>query len=121
MSRLLIPAAAALALVLPACYSGVGALHDIHVDEARGEYAWCLSPSGEAMPWATTGRDAMGLTYGTCSPPNRFVRVYACQPGQVDAGDSPAALAARVRMSGDHSLVGDMFEGRAFCAPLPPR
>ena len=93
-----------------------------------------------------------GRTYGTIAslaclgdrlrvaiPPNRFVRVYACQPGgavlkappnagvrrnvrggQVDAGESPAALAARVRLIGDNSLVGDSFEGRPFCAPLPP-
>ena len=40
--------------------------------------------------------------------------------GQVDAGESPAALAARVRLSGDNSLIGDEFEGRPFCAPIPP-
>jgi hypothetical protein len=117
MLRILIPA---LTLLTAGCYSGVGALHDIHVDVAKGDWAWCLTPSGQTTAWASTGRDAMGRTYGTCAPPNRFVRVYACAPGQVDAGESPAALAARVRMSGDNSLVGDMFDGRAFCAPHPP-
>ena len=110
----------ALTLTAGCIYSGTPALHDIHVDEAKGEFAWCLSPSGQAVAWASTGRDAMGKTYGTCTPPNRFVRVYACQPGQADAGESPAALAARVRLSGDNSLVGDSFEGRPFCAPHPP-
>jgi hypothetical protein len=114
----LLPALASLAL--SGCYGGVGSLHDIHVDMAKGEYAWCLSPSGQAVGWASTGRDGMGRTYGTCAPPNRFVYVWACQPGQADAGESPAALAARVRMSGDNSLVGDSFEGRPFCAPMPP-
>ena len=116
--RMIIPALAVLAL--PACYSGVGALHDVHVDVAKGEWAWCMAPSGEAVAWASSGQDAMGRTYGTCAPPNRFVRVHACGAGQVDAGESPAALAARVRMSGDNSLIGDSFEGRPFCAPSPP-
>ena len=116
--RLLIPMLSALALA--ACYAGTAALHDIHIDEAKGEYAWCLAPSGLAVPWASPGRDAMGRTYGTCQPPNRFVRVRACAPGEADAGDSPAALAARVRLSSDNSLVGDTFEGRPFCAPHPP-
>ena len=107
-------------LTLTSCYSGTGALHDVHVDAAKGYWAWCLAPSGEAVAWASEGRDAMGRTYGTCTPPNRFVHVYACAPGQVDAGESPAALAARVRLSGDNSLVGDSFEGRPFCAPIPP-
>ena len=107
-------------LTLTSCYSAVGALHDVHVDPAKGFWAWCLAPSGEAVAWASEGRDAMGRTYGTCTPPNRFVHVYACAPGQVDAGESPAALAARVRLSGDNSLVGDSFEGRPFCAPIPP-
>jgi hypothetical protein len=109
------------ALLLSSCYYGaVGSLHDAHVDEAKGYWAWCLNPSGQAVAWSSEGRDAMGRKYGTCAPPNRFVHVYACQPGQVDAGESPAALAARVRMSGDNSLVGDSFEGRPFCAPHPP-
>ena len=107
-------------LSLASCYSGVGALHDVHVDVAKGEWAWCLSPSGEAMAWASEGRDAMGRTYGTCTPPNRFVRVRACATGEVDVGESPDALAARVRMSGDNSLIGDSFNGRPFCAPIPP-
>ena len=116
--RTLIPVSAS--LLTAACAYSTPALHDIHVDEAKGEYAWCLSPSGQAVAWASTGRDAMGRTYGTCTPPNRFVRIYACAPGQVDAGESPAALAERVRLSGDNSLVGDTFEGRSFCAPIPP-
>ena len=103
-----------------ACYSGVGALHDIHVDVAKGEWAWCLAPDGRAVAWASEGRDAMGRTYGTCAPPNRFVRVRACGVGEVPADETPAALAARVRMSGDNSLIGDGFEGRPFCAPAPP-
>ena len=118
MSRVLIPAAAAFALA--SCYNAEGALYDIYVDERRGEYAWCLNPSGQAVPWAMSTKDAMGRTYGRCAAPNRFVRVYACAPGQADAGESPAALAARVRLSGDNSLIGDSFEGRAFCAPRPP-
>ena len=117
MLRFLIPCAA---LALSSCYSGVGSLHDVHVDVAKGEWAWCLNPSGQAVAWASTGRDAMGRTYGTCAPPNRFVYVWACQPGQADAGESPEALAARVRLSGDNSLVGDSFEGRPFCSPIPP-
>lgn len=116
--RKLIPFAAA--LLLPACYSGTAALHDVHVDVAKGEWAWCLSPSGEAVAWASEGQDAMGRTYGTCAPPNRFVRVRACGAGEVPADESPAALAARVRLSGDNSLVGDSFDGRPFCAPQPP-
>lgn len=124
MPRLTLPAAAAAAaltaLALTGCYSGVGALHDIHVDEKKGEWAWCLAPGGQAVAWATTGRDAMGRTYGTCTPPNRFVRVRACGAGEMDAGESPAALAARIRYSSDNSLVGDQFEGRPFCAPHPP-
>ena len=116
--RILLPALAFASLT--ACYGATGALHDVHVDIAKGEYAWCLAPHGEAVAWASTGRDGMGRTYGTCTPPNRFVHVYACQPGQVDAGESPAALAARVRLSGDNSLIGDAFEGRPFCAPIPP-
>ena len=107
-------------LATAACYTATGALHDIHVDIPKGEYAWCLNPSGQAVAWASTGRDAMGRTYGTCTTPNRFVHVYDCAPGQVDAGESPAALAARVRLSSDNSLVGDSFEGRPFCAPHPP-
>ena len=118
MTRLLIPAIAFASLT--ACYGATGALHDIHIDAAKGEYAWCLNPSGQEVGWASESRDAMGRTYGTCTPPNRFVYVYACAPGQVDAGESPAALAARVRLSGDNSLIGDSFEGRAFCAPSPP-
>ena len=98
------------------CYGGVGSLPDIHVDVAKGEQAWCLNPSGQAVAWASTGRDAMGKTYGTCTPPNRFVHVYACAPGQADAGDSPEAWAARIRLSGDNSLIGDKFNGRFFCA-----
>ena len=109
-----------LPLLLTGCYSGVGSLHDIHVDEKKGEWAWCLAPSGVAVAWASTGRDAMGRTYGTCNSPNRFVHVRACAPGQVDAGESPEALAARVRLSDDNSLIGDTFEGRPFCAPHPP-
>ena len=105
---------------LASCYSGTAALHDVHVDLAKGEWAWCMAPSGEAVGWASEGRDAMGRTYGTCTPPNRFVRVHACRPGEADAGESPAALAARVRLSEDNSLVGDSFEGRSFCAPAPP-
>lgn len=118
MVRVLLAALGALATA--SCYWSQPALHDIHVDEAKGEYAWCLSPSGQAVAWATTGRDGMGRTYGTCTPPNRFVHVRACGAGEVDAGESPAALAARVRMSTDNSLVGDSFEGRPFCAPHPP-
>jgi hypothetical protein len=86
-------------------------LHDVHVDVSKGEWAWCLSPSGQAVGWASTGRDAMGRTYGTCTTPARFVYVRACRPGETDAGESPAALAARVRLSGDTSLVGDSCEG----------
>lgn len=108
-------------LLVGACYPTTGSLHDIHVEEAKGEWAWCLSPSGQAVAWASTGADAMGRTYGTCTPPNRFVRVRACGAGEADAGESPAALAARVRLSSDNSLVGDHFEGRPFCAPAPPR
>lgn len=108
------------ALLLSACYSGVGALHDVHVDVAKGEWAWCLAPDGRAVAWASEGRDAMGRTYGTCAPPARFVRVRACEAGEVPADESSAALAARVRMSGDNSLVGDTYEGRAFCSPHPP-
>ena len=119
MTRFLLLAAFAMA-ALYGCYGGVGSLHDIHVDAAKGESAWCLDPSGQAVAWASTGRDAMGRTYGTCTPPNRFVHVYACQPGQADAGDSPEALAARITLSGDNSLIGDSFDGRAFCAPEPP-
>ena len=107
-------------LVLAACYGGVGSLHDIHVDVAKGHYAWCLNPSGQAVGWASESRDAMGRTYGTCTPPNRFVHVRACGAGEVDAGESPAALAARVRLSRDNSLVADSFDGRPFCAPIPP-
>ena len=118
MLRFLMPALALIAL--PSCYSGVGALHDVHVDVRKGEWAWCMAPDGQTAAWASSGEDAMGRTYGTCAPPNRFVRVHACQPGQADAGESPAALAARVRLSGDNSLVGDSFEGRPFCAPHPP-
>lgn len=122
MVRVILSALGALgALLLTGCYSGVGSLHDVHVDMAKDEYAWCLSPSGEAVAWASTGRDAMGRTYGTCTPPNRFVHVYACAPGQVDAGDSPAALAARVRLSSENSLVGDSYGGKPFCAPHPFR
>ena len=118
MVRVLLPA---FALLLAAgCYSGVGSLHDIHVDMAKGHWAWCLDPSGQTVAWATIGRDGMGRTYGTCATPNRFVHVYACAPGQVDAGDSPEALAARIRLSGDNSLIGDSFNGRAFCAAAPP-
>ena len=105
---------------LAACYPGPAALHDIHVDVAKGEYAWCLSPSGEAVAWSSESRDAMGRTYATCTPPNRFVYVWACRPGEVPADENPAALAARVRLSGDNSLIGDSFEGRPFCAPAPP-
>ena len=116
--RTLLPLAAT--LLLTACYGSTPPLNDIHVDLKQGEWAWCLSPSGEAVAWASSGQDAMGRTYGTCAPPNRFVRVRACGAGEVPADESPAALAARVRMSGDNSLVGDSFEGRPFCAPLPP-
>ena len=112
--------AAGMILATTSCYSGVGSLHDVHVDEAKGYWAWCLNPSGQAVAWTSTGRDAMGRTYGTCAPPNRFVHVFACAPGQADAGESPAALAARVRLSSDNSLIGDSFEGRPFCAPIPP-
>ena len=119
MTRHLIPFAAA--LLLPACYSGVGALHDVHVDVAKGEWAWCMAPSGAAVAWASSGQDAMGRTYGTCAPPNRFVRVHACAPGQVPPDDTPQTWAARVRLSGDNSLIGDSVDGRAFCAPIPPR
>jgi hypothetical protein len=120
MNRFPLLAAFALATLTSCYYGAVGSLHDVHVDEAKGYWAWCLNPSGQAVAWSSEGRDAMGRKYGTCAPPNRFVHVYACQPGQVDAGESPAALAARVRMSGDNSLVGDSFEGRPFCAPHPP-
>ena len=49
MTRFLVPATALAAiLALPSCYSGVGSLHDVHVDEKKGEWAWCLSPSGQA-------------------------------------------------------------------------
>ena len=105
---------------LAACYPGTAALHDVHVDIAKGHYAWCLSPDGRAVAWASTGRDGMGRTYGTCTPPNRFVHVHACGAGQVPADESPAALAARVRLSGNNSLIGDSFNGRPFCAPHPP-
>jgi len=118
MTRLLLPALGA--LLAASCYPGVGSLHDIHVDAAKGHWAWCLAPSGQAVAWASTGRDGMGRTYGTCTPPNRFVHVRACGAGEVDAGESPAALAARIRLSGDNSLIGDRFQGRPFCAPIPP-
>lgn len=121
MTRLLLIHALGATTLTACAYYARPALHDIHVDVAKGEYAWCLSPSGQTVAWASTSEDAMGRTYGTCTPPNRFVRVHACGAGQVDAGESPAALAERVRLSRhDHSLVGDSFEGRPFCAPMPP-
>ena len=116
--RILPPALAFASLT--ACYNATGALHDVHVDIAKGDYAWCLAPHGEAVAWATTGRDGMGRTYGTCTPPNRFVHVRACGAGEVPADESPAAWAERVRLSGDNSLVGDGFGGRPFCSSRPP-
>ena len=120
MKRLRFPALLAAGLATTSCYSGVGALHDTHVDVAKGEWAWCMTPDGRTTAWATTGRDAMGRTYGTCAPPNRFVRVYACGAGQVPPDETPETWAARVRMSSDNSLVGDSVGGRPFCAPHPP-
>lgn len=118
MTRLLLPALAMASLT--ACYGATGALHDIHVDVAKGEYAWCLNPSGQAVGWASESRDAMGRTYGTCTPPNRFVHVHACQPGQVAPAENPETWAARIRLSGDNSLIGDSVNGQPFCAPIPP-
>ena len=119
MVRVLLPAVALL-LAAGCAYGAVGSLHDIHVDLKQGHWAWCLAPHGQAVGWASTGRDAMGRTYGTCTAPNRFVHVRACQPGEIPADESPEAWAARIQLSGDNSLVGDSFNGRAFCALHPP-
>ena len=97
-----------------------------------GEWYWCLTPAGETTGFTTQGENS-SYAGATCAAPNRFVQVTVCRDGQVPADDEhglrangrpdsevAALLAARLRLSRDNSLVGDRYQGRSFCAPMPP-
>ena len=106
-------------------------LHVLTEPMVEGEWAWCLTPTGETTGFTTQGGE--NYAGATCAAPNRFVRVFVCGEGEVPADDEyglranrrPESeirelLAARLRLSRDNSLVGDRYQGRPFCAPMPP-
>jgi hypothetical protein len=106
-------------------------LHELKRPIRPGEWYWCMTPAGETTGLTTQGGpDYIGAT---CAAPNRFVQVWVCRDGEMPVDDEyvlranrrPESevremLAARVRLSRDNSLVGDRYQGRTFCAPMPP-
>ena len=121
-------------LLLTACTSVLWPqpVHELTRPLRAGEWVWCLTPIGETTGFTSQG-DESSYVGATCAPPNRFVFLYTCGPGQMPVDDEyvlrqnrrpesevQAMLAARLRLSRDGSLVGDRYQGKVFCAQMPP-
>jgi hypothetical protein len=127
---------ALLALAAAGCTTPRAPLHaPLHIlaePLPQGQWALCLTPEGETAGWTSSATRQGERPYGTCAAPNHFVLLPVCGDGQVPADDASHVLpgqeqawtaalnAARARLGRDGSLYGDSFEGRKFCAPLPP-
>jgi hypothetical protein len=95
-------------------------LNELSAPLPQGQWAWCMAEDGEIVGWTSSATRQGETPYGTCARPARFVLVPVCREGQIPPDESPAVRAARARLSRDNSLQGDSFDGRPFCAPVPP-
>jgi hypothetical protein len=107
-------------LLAAGCVNQYQPLNELRDPLPQGQWAWCMAPDGEIIGWTSSATRQGETPYGTCALPARFVLVPVCREGQIPPDESPASRAARVRLSDDSTLHGDSFDGRPFCAPVPP-